>query len=236
MSTRRLVQRSRQHDESSPAPRSHQRESQAGPRQRGAAPRQLTPLPPYEPPSCPLTTTARNELDQLRLNHDYTKYQMHLKTGKVNLTNATADAHDRLRLRRQLVEKEANKRRKDGGVEKTEAELEAEQRADALEAKVVHLTEKAEKAMREMIDYGDELAMNDTIMKDISENIPPVPASQPVRRRQRLGDDDDDENEGPEEEVWEEVPDVPGVSTIDLLNQAKEDYAANYTSKSMRAR
>lgn len=236
MSTRRLVQRSRPNEDPSPAPRSRPRNSQAASGHREAAP--LAQLPPYEPPNCPLTAAARRELDDLRVNHDYNKYSRHLQSAKSNLTNTAADAHDRLRLRRENVERQSEKRRRTGSNEKSQAEIEAEELADTLEVKVMEIATKAEIAMREMIDYGDELAMNDNIMKDVSDNIPHPPAPRPIRR-QRRQDDSDDENGNPaaeEDEVRMEMPDVSGVSTIDLLKQAKEGYQNQYATRSMQAR
>ena len=234
MRSRKLVQRSRPYEDSSPAPSRHnQRQSQVPARQREAA-----ALPPNQAPSCPLSATARRELDDLRVRHDYSKYSRHLDIAKANLPVVIADTYDRLRARTEQAEKEAAKRQKDGSQEKTEAEIDAEERANALEVKITELTEKAEKAMRDIVDYKDELAMRDTIMKDVSLSIPPAPAPQPVRMRQRQADGEEDEASDGEAEVEGvlELSETSGVSTVELLKEANAEYARKYASKSMRER
>ena len=186
-----------------------------------------------------MSADARRELDNLRLNHNYQKYKLHLQTSKVNLTATTADAFDRLTLRKEKAEKETNKRRKTGEHEKSEEEIKAIEAMKALESQVLDVREKAEKAMRQLIDYEDELAMNDRVMKDVIANIPPTPAPerviQPRARIEREGSDEENVDE-PEDEVIYKIPDVAGVSTLDLLEERRREYTNTYTSKSMKQR
>jgi hypothetical protein len=225
MSTRRqLVSRQRLNEESSPAPRSRQHDSEAAPRRTSA-------LPPYEPPTCPLTPAAKRALDELRVNHDYSKYKKHLTTSLTTLTVSAGEINDRLHARKKTTRVRAEKRREQGRKEKTAIEVEDEEYADKLGGKVEDLTAKAEKALREMIDYRDEITMQDIIMKDVSDNLLAAPA-QPARRARN----DDEENEDPEEGVNEEAADIPGVSAVELLEKAKGDYATRYAAKSMLSR
>lgn len=241
MSSRRLVQRSRQNEESSPAPRARQQSSNAGARQRAPAGRpQPTPLPPYEPPSCPLSAEARRELDSLRVNHDYSKYKTHIKTCRVNLTNTTAEVFDRAVLRNEKAEKETVKRRRTGEKDKTQEEIEAIEAARTLENHAFEVRAKAEKATRELIDYEDEMAMNDEMMKDVIANIPPVVAAprritRPRERDENEGSDDNDGDQHGDEAIYQ-IPDVPGVSTLKLLRDRRREYEETYTSKGMRKR
>lgn len=164
---------------------------------------------------------------------------MHLKTCKANLTNTTAEVFDRVVLRDEKAMKETAKRRKTAKHEKTREEIEAIEAARSLEVHALEVRTKAEKAMRELIDYADEMAMNDSIMKDVIANIPPAPAAEPVRRpRERNGGEDSgDEGEAAQgEEVRYQIPDVPGVSTINLLKDRKKEYEETYTAKDMRRR
>jgi len=240
MASRRLVQRSRQNEDSSPASRSRP-QSNANSRQRHQDRQQPTPLPPYEPPSCPLSDEARIELNQIRITHDYAKYKQHLKTSKLNLINTTSDVFDRVSRKKATAEKETNKRRKTGEHDKSEEEIAAIRGAKDLEEQALEIRVKAEKALRELLDFDDEQAMNDQIMKDLITKIPPAPApaARPAKRPRVGNEDDGSDNEdaaAEEDEEILEIPDVAGVSTLGLLKDGREDYKSTYSSKSMRQR
>lgn len=240
MATRRLIQRPRTNENSSPAQRSRQQSSVAS---RSHAD-QAAPLPRYEPPSCPLSATARQELSHLNVNYDYTKYAKIIETCKRALSANIADAYDRVRAKQEAAEVQTNRRRKQGGNdnEKTEEEIAAIQKAKDLEAEVLELRTRAEKAVRELVDFEDELNMNDSIMKEVIEEIPPrqtqVPPPNPsAAARNSNGDgDSDDDNAAKEREFVQQVPDEAGVSTLDILKRRREDYLESYASKSMRTR
>jgi hypothetical protein len=126
--------------------------------------------------------------------------------------------------------------------EKPENHVEQEHYTDDLELKVSDLTTKAEKALRDLIDYRDELAMQDAIMKEVGENIAAAPTAQPAQLagRRRLRELQADGEEGDEQEPQDEN-DAPAadeniLSAIELLKKAKEEHTARYTSKTMRAR
>lgn len=223
MPSRKLVSRATQNQDSSP----------------GQAPHQSTPLPRYEAPSCRLSESGKRALDDLRVLHDYSKYKQHLTTSIKTITGSVGDSNDRLRIRKDEVEKIANKRRQAGeDGEKSKEDLEREQFAAVLEKKVGDLTTKADKALRELIDYSDELAMRDTIMRDISDKIaaatPPIPAA---RRRPVDHDGENDEgDENVDEEDEAHSTDEPILSALELLQKAQEEYKTAWTSKSLRTR
>jgi E3 SUMO-protein ligase NSE2 len=219
---RRLVSRQRRNEESSPASRPRQRESEA-------APRQPTALPPYEPPTCPLTETAKRQLDDLRVNQDHTKYKKHLNNAITSITNCAMETNERLHARKDRVQKLAEKRLHQGTEDdqKMDEYVEAERYAEHLEKKVSDITTQAEKALRDLIDYGDELTMQDTIMKEVHGNIEAPLAGQRQNRQRVEGESEDSEDLAPD-------PDI--LSAVELFKQAKEDYAAEYSSKTMRAR
>ena len=221
-----MVSRSRQNEQSSPAQQSRQRET--------------TSLPPYQAPSCPLTAKAKRELDNLRVNQDTSKYKKHIAAAIKVLTDAAFVSNDRLSSRKAEVAKLADKRRNQGidESEKSKEDIEAEQYADNLEKKVTAITSKAEKALRELIDYGDELSMQDTILKEVVDNIPSPPAN-PIsfgRPRRSRGEKHGEEDEEGEVDVEAPSTDPEILSALELLQKAKEAYAINYASKSMRQR
>lgn len=209
------------------------------PRDSEAA-REPTPLPPYEPPTCALTPTAKRALENLRVNHDYSKYKKHLDGSIKVITNSIGDSNERLRIRKEQLAKAASKRREGEEDEDGEELSNKEAIVRGMENKVASLTAKADKALRDLIDYGDELSMKDTMMKEVSENIAAAPAPRPVARRQRRHGSNDEENaENEEIDVEEdEETEVEGsiVSAVELLKKAQEEYAAQYASKSMRLR
>ena len=167
------------------------------------------------------------ELDEVRLLHDFSKYKRHIDSSMKVITNVAAEGNDRLNLRKSRVEQNAAKRSNQGieREEKTEKEEEAELMATQLEKKVEDLTTLAEKALRDLIDYRDELAMHDTIMREVSESVAADPAAHLSGRGQN-----DRADEG-EDDSAASNPSI--LSAVELLKKSKEDYAATYASKSM---
>lgn len=220
-SRHQLASRPRTSETSSPAPRRARDGEPAG--------AQPVPLPPYEPPSFPLTVSQQHALDNLRINYDYTKYKKHLTESKKNITNAIGESNDRFTAHRDKVRR-IDERVRQKERERTEAELEEEKYTKMMEKKVGELTTKGEKAMRDLIDYSDELAMQETIISQVSDNVTVQPAAPPASRR--------NENEGDNVDEADEAPaaDVAILSPVELLKQAREDYIKTYTSKSMRDR
>lgn len=202
--------------------------------------REPTPLPPYEPPTCPLTATGRRALDDLGINHNYNKYQKHITESKKLLPVVVGDCNERLHIRRVKLSKAADKRQRQGrgDDEKTEVEITDETFANGYEKKVADVTSNAEKAMRDLIDYGDELAMQEALMKEVSESVAaaPAPAPTPVRRPRQRRPRNDDSDEDTEEEAEPPAEPVEVLSATDLLKKAREDYTTTYTSKSMLER
>jgi hypothetical protein len=200
--------------------------------------RQPTTLPPYEPPSCHLSASALRALDEIRINHDYSKYNKHLDSSIKAVTNAAAECNDRLMYRKTEVQKYTEKRRNQGTEEeeKTVKEEEAQLYASQLKIRVGDVTTQAEKALRDLIDYRDELAVQDAIMREIGENIATAPAAQSSSRGQKRhrGDNgEEDENDNADEEDEAPAADPSILSAVELLKKGKEDYAATYASKSM---
>ena len=233
MSSRRLVNRERANQDYSPVQRSRHRESEAV--------QEPISLPPYEPPTCALTPSARRALENLRVNHDYSKYKKHTDSAIKAITNSIGDSNERLRIRKEQLAKIASRRRDEEDDEDGEEALKTKEAVvRGMENKVTSLTAKADKALRDLIDFGDELAMKETMMKEVSENIAAAPAPRPVARRQRRQGSNDGENAENEEVGVEEdeEAEVEGsvVSAVELLKKAQEGYTTQYASKNMRDR
>jgi hypothetical protein len=146
-----------------------------------------------------------------------------------------------LRIHKEDAAKAANRRRQvEDNEERTEEDIEREVYINGMERRAQDYSTKAEKALRDLIDYDDELVMKDTIMKEVIENVPaaPVPRSA-VRRQRRQGssEGEDGENEEPDvEEDGDAEANGPVVSAMELLKKAQAEYAADRASKSMRDR
>jgi hypothetical protein len=172
------------------------------------------------------------------VNHDYSKYKKHLDGSIKAITNSIADSNDRLRLRKEwLAKAQARRRAAEGNEDGVDNSKEAYVRG--MENKVKSLTAAGDKALRDLIDYGDELSMKDAMMKEVSENIAAAPAPRPAARRHRRQGSSDDENaENEEDNEEDEEPEVDGsvVSAVELLKKAQQEYAAEYASKSLRAK
>jgi len=175
--------------------------------------------------------------------NDHPKYKKHLAESKKVIINAVSEMNDHVYRRKEKVRR-AEARRHQQGIEdedKTEEQLEEERYANQFEKKAGDATTQAEKAIRELIDYSDELAMQDTIMQEVNSNIASAPVPPPParrrQRRQRNEGSDVDENEDIEEGA-EEAPaaDVEILSPLELFKQGKEDYTKKYTSKTMLER
>lgn len=224
-SRRQLVSRSRLNENSSPAQR----------RQRDEIVEE-TVLPPYEPPSFPLTKKQRNALDTLRINYDHTKYKKHLESSKKTITLAAGEINDRLPSRQEKVKRIKEKIRAQNR-EATTDEAEIIQYAKTFEKHVNDTTAKAEQAMRELIDFSNELAMQDSILKGVADKIAAAPAPHGrQRRRPRPREDEESGEDNGEEEIEDEASDVPIVSALEIMKKAREDLQASWTSKSMRER
>lgn len=197
-------------------------------------------LPPYQPPSCPLTNQHKLELSNLAAEADYAKYKKHLGTCVSTLINATADSNEALKIAKEDLEDKRTRRRhrearqaeadeaedEDGnaaGVGKSQEEITLEEHVEKMTEKVERLSREAEKAMRELIDYTDELRAQDQLMQGVIAK-----ASQPTPARRRQGSDEDGDEDMPDAADEEEV-----VGPTEILKMAREDYNRAYGNRSM---
>lgn len=198
------------------------------------------PLPEYEPLSCPLTATARRDLDNIRQNHDYSKYKKTLDLGVSYINDSAGLTGDRLSARKEIARRRAEKRKAagKGENEKSEPEVQDEAYLRKFEKQVNEWQAKAEKSLRDIIDFKDELAMQETIMRGVSGKIAetPVPVVSEDRQRRRRGSSVPSEEN--EQEEREESPgeDVEVLSPLELLQNAREEYHAKYNEQTMRTR
>jgi hypothetical protein len=154
------------------------------------------------------------------------------------ITTAAADNNDRLAMHQTAVQRHAESRKSKDipDDQKPEHHVEEEKYTNGLERQVSDLTAKAEKALRELIDYGDELTMHDSIMREVSENLATAPVARPAARRRQRGSDDEAEDEEEPQDENAPADNENILSAVELLKEAKEEHTRKYTAKSMRAR
>lgn len=136
--------------------------------------------------------------------------------------------------------------RTDEDAEKTEAEEDAEQRARELEDKVARLTAQSERALRDLIDYKQELAQRGNMLKTVAEEAASTSVvasanSNAARRSRRRPSVSDDEDEDADYGDVDEDMEMSGttsqiLSPTELLKNAKEKYITSYTAMTMRIR
>lgn len=194
-------------------------------------------LPPYQPPSCPLTMQHKLQLSNLAAEADYAKYKKHLGTCVSTLINATADSNEALKVAKEDLEDKRSKRRHreatqaeaeddDGnaaGVGKSQEEITLEEHVEKMTEKVERLSREAEKAMRQLIDYTDELRAQDQLMQGVIAK-----ASQPPPARRRQESDEEQDEDMPDAEADEDI-----VGPTEILKMAREDYNRAYGNRSM---
>lgn len=249
--SRRLVQRTQQE----PA-----EQSTASLRRQNAGPHRTTAieLPTYQAPKFPMSDKHQRALAELKsTNFFYSKYREHRVAGVTSITSANADAYDRVHEAKarleELVEKNAKSASQsedssqvgNGFNDKSDAKLEAEKRLHDLQVKVDSLSEEAEKNLRQLVDYGDELHQQDQIMTDVKDQVA-IDASQPriAKKRKTNGHDaeggtlnitDDEEEAQVEEDLVAELP-ADTLTPFEVFQKSKANYNEHYAAQTMRNR
>jgi len=248
MASRRSLLSHQNRDSGSPAAQRARgnRDSGQGQVQRS---RQPTALPPYEPPTCPLNEGSKRSLANITMNLDLRKYEKHLNAAVKNITNFAGESNDHLYASQERVRRMAQKREAaQDDSEKTEAEEEAEQRAREMQKRVEKLTTDSEKALRDLIDYKQELAQQGELLQRVSDEAAAAStaasvSTSAIAARRVMEGNSEDENESFEPPAVDEDVEMSRtearaaiLSPTELLKKAREDYKAGYTSKTLRSR
>ncbi|KFY16668.1 hypothetical protein V491_05267, partial [Pseudogymnoascus sp. VKM F-3775] len=135
--------------------------------------------------------------------------------------------------------RESQQENEEGETEKTEEEVAMEERVAKLEIEVERLTQDAEMATRELIDYSEELKRQEGLIKGVALKAAFAPGPRPnrnTRRRRGADDSDEDNSEDPDFENPEAEAGADTLSVTELLAEAQAADAAQYAAKSLRAR
>ncbi|KAF7539861.1 hypothetical protein G7Z17_g12322 [Cylindrodendrum hubeiense] len=190
-----------------------------------------TTLPPYQPPSCPLNDAARRALGNLSNNRGTVEYQMHLKDSVRLIGSSVGDLHERLREQRDKLEA-YRARREEKGTEKSSDEERLEAHIVDLEAQVDSLTDKSEKAIRELIDRRAELEDESAILGDLYTLAAPDSSHVDLHPAQR----DIKPSIAEQDEDGEAKPSAPTPSVIDIFNTERSQKVNDYSALSMHQR
>ncbi|EOO01806.1 putative chromosomal organization and dna repair protein [Phaeoacremonium minimum UCRPA7] len=215
MSSRRgLLSNARRHHEAST---SSARQKQAGP----------TPLPPYEPPSCPLNDAGKRALAELANSRDTKKYETHVNRSIDLLRGSVGAINDRLQIRRNHAQRLAEKIQEGGGSSDRADELaQAQQLAVEIGEEVDGLTARSETAMREVIDLKVALEDERAVVQDLQGQVTEHQESASHHRQRGEAEEGEDEDE-------EMVDAAPPVPILDLLKTGREAKAAEYNKLGM---
>ncbi|PFH56402.1 hypothetical protein XA68_16552 [Ophiocordyceps unilateralis] len=177
---------------------------------RGTAFAAPSSLPPYEPPSCPLSDSGRRSLRDLANNRGHALYDAQLKDCLRQLGLSVRDLNERLCDQRERLEA-LRARRVQKATDVSEEERRLEEHLAAFASDVDELTRQSERAVRGCIDkrveLEDEAAVLDDIGKEAIETRAP-PA----------GDD-------------EETKPLPVPSTLETFRKRRAEKLEEYTQR-----
>ncbi|POS86304.1 hypothetical protein EPUL_001854 [Erysiphe pulchra] len=185
----------------------------------------------YSPPFYPLSCDAKRKLEELYLHHDFTKYKKAIKDATNLITKSTYECNDRLWQRKQKLQAIEERVKTTENVDeklKLRHKIEKEYTAD-LEKKVKEVTLKSEKALRDLIDYGDELSIQSKLMNEVAQKV----ITKPTNSQQSESNPDFDANNLQE---LESLSSDSIQKCVDLFRDAKNTYKTKYENMSLRER
>lgn len=167
------------------------------------------------------------------------KYEDHLSQATHGLRTAVGSINDVLHQRRQAVAKMAQKRREQGGEERSQEEREMEEYLVELTAEVSELTGKSEDALRKILDCRAEFQDTQEVLKQVlaeaqkqRARAEPKPKKEKRQARPNGSDDEDDgdsadpDDQDEEMEDAEDIPPVTGV--LEMLKAARKSKLGSY--------
>ena len=218
-------------------------------------------MPHYEPPYYPLNDLSKQQLaDLARQGSDPTARRLlekHLARSTAELTQSVGAINEVLSARKRDLGELAKKRLAQGQEEKDEQELALEEYIARLDGLIAELTDQAEAALRQVIDYRAEIedsrAVLERVLAGLGQQEVRVRARQAEKEKQRgekrvkreegeqrrrrrgpgRSDDEEGEEEAEEEEVQaeeEQLEPLPGVK--ELLEAARKAKMEEYESQS----
>ncbi|KAI0133565.1 zinc-finger of the MIZ type in Nse subunit-domain-containing protein [Xylariales sp. AK1849] len=211
------------------------------PSSKGRRHRSPIELPDYEPPSCPLDSSARTALSELSNVASTRKYSEQLSHSLKLLGATVAEINDRYVDRKASLKHLQDKRReKDGDVEKSDHEKALEVAVGMLREKVPGVTEKSEKAVREVIDWNVEVMDGRQALEEARQMVEEESGraggagARGVRRRRR--NEEEESKGGEDDDMGDPEDDIEVTGALRYHATAKEKMATDWASQSLYRR
>lgn len=205
-----------------------------------------TPLPPYEPPSHPLTPAAQRALQALPRTHKLDRLKRHLDVSNNSLTEMAGEVNDRYWQRADYHRRRKARRAQQGiddGVEEEGRDRTLEQMRETVDG----MTEKMEEGVRRMIDAKAAVDGVENALVEVAGNVArgngAVAATQSTlgasqfrqgRRRRGGGHNDDEGSEFEDEPSQEDGQENVGPTQV--LQKKLEDHRMRYNTLPLRNR
>lgn len=154
-------------------------------------------LPPYQPPTHPLTPAAQRSLQALRETHSLRKLKAHIAAANGAVTEMAGAIND------QLIQGEAQMRRRRARREKEGLGMEEDEHEEKLQEmrrEVEEMTGEMEASTRKLIDIETRVFGMEEVLKELAHNAIAGGAASsgrpqaPQGRRRRRVNDGSDEN------------------------------------------
>lgn len=194
-----------------------------------------TPLPPYQPPSNPLTPDFQRALNELPRTHRLDGLKKHLHQATQSLTTVAGDVNDRY-----YKKLEAYRKHKARGQEKNEGEDDeaGELALEEMRVTVDKMTSNLEESVRKTIDAKAAVEGIEVALREVSANISSgggavVPTQSTLgasqfrpRKRQRDAGSESEDSDG--------LQDSNPAHPSGLLKRKMTEYNSNYQNISLR--
>lgn len=186
-------------------------------------------LPPYEPPTCPLTDDHKRQLNDFCTGRINDSYEKQIAQSAKLLSQSVYGINERVTNRKKTAAQNAERaaKRKHGGDdgegddEAAAAAERAEGEVRELEEEVLNLATQIEEAMRQALDMQ-------AIVEDEKGTLRGLPELVAARQRSLVEQAQQDQEADDEGDT--DPPEVTGVPILDVLKEACAAKAAEYDS------
>lgn len=194
-----------------------------------------TPLPPYQPPSNPLTPDFQRALNDLPRTHRLEGLKKHLHQATQSLTTVAGDVNDRYYKKLEAYRKHKARRQDKNEEEDDEA---SERALEEMREVVDKMTSSLEESVRKAIDAKAAVEGIEVALREVGANISSgggavVPTQSTLgasqfrqRKRQRDAGSESEDSDGQQ--------DSNPAHPLGLLKRKMTEYNSSYQNISMR--
>ncbi|KZZ97534.1 Zinc finger, RING/FYVE/PHD-type [Moelleriella libera RCEF 2490] len=190
-------------------------------------------LPVYQPPSCPLSNSARSALGALSNQRKTLVLETQLRDSIRYLGLSVGDLHERLRAQQERLRR-LRQRREDKGTDKSAEENRLEKHLETFEEQVEELTHESEQSLRDVIDHRAELQDAAQVLGELyttaeatrAAAAAAAAAASTSRRRARDAQQQQQPQEGEDADQKQDIETAP--STRDAYLDARDAKRTQY--------